>query len=201
MTVVGFLDGVGIVFDDEHGVAEIAQGFEDVDEALRIARMQADGRLVENVERADEMRAERSRELDALRFAAGKRRGEALEREVVEADFVEKLQARANFVENFVGDFRLRRRELQRAEEDARFFDGELADFGDGFAGDPYRASFGTQARAAAIGASSVSAIAAQEHADVELVFFALEIIEEAFDAVEFARGIAFEQQACAGRL
>ena len=29
----------------------------------------------------------------------------------------------------------------------------------------------------------------------MQLVFFALEIIEEAFDAVEFARGIAFEQQ------
>ena len=100
------------MFDDEHGVAEIAERFEDVDEPLRIARMQADGRLVENVECADEMRTERSRELNALRFAAGQRRGQSLEREVVEADFVEKLQARTNFVQNFVRDFRLRRREL-----------------------------------------------------------------------------------------
>ena len=109
---VGGFDRVGIVFDDENGVAEIAQGLEDVDQALRVARMQADGRLVENVERADEMRAERSGQLDALRLAARKRGGEAVEREVVEADFVEKLQAGADFVENFVGDFRLRGSQL-----------------------------------------------------------------------------------------
>ena len=97
------------MLDDQNGVAEIAERFEDVDQALGVARMQADGRLVENVERADEMRAERRGELDALRFAAGERGGEAVEREVVEADFVEELQARANLVENLVGDFRLAR--------------------------------------------------------------------------------------------
>ena len=112
-------DGVGIVLDDEDGVAEVAQGFEDVDEALGVARMQADGRLVENVERADQMRAERGGELDALRFAAGERGGEAIEREVVEADFIEELQARANFFENFLGDFRLRR-ESARASRKRR---------------------------------------------------------------------------------
>ena len=102
--VVGGGDGVGIVFDDEDGVAEIAQALEDFDEALGVARVQADGRLVEHVERADEMRAERRGELDALRFAAGERGGEAVEREVVEADFVEESQARADFFEDFVGD-------------------------------------------------------------------------------------------------
>ncbi len=119
------------MFDDEHGVAQVAERFEDVDEALRVARMQADRRLIENVERADEVRAERRGELNALRFAARKRRGKALERQVVEADFVEKLQARTDFVQNFVGDFCLRGRELERAEEHARLFHRELANFGD----------------------------------------------------------------------
>ena len=109
MTESAASNRVGIMLDDENGVAEIAQRFEDVDQALGVARMQANGRLVEDIERADEMRAERRGELDALGFAAGKRGGEAVEREVVEADFVEELQARANFVENFVGDFCLRR--------------------------------------------------------------------------------------------
>ena len=105
--MVGRANGVGIVLDDEDSVAEIPQGFEDVDETLRVARVQADGWLVENVERADEMRAERSGELNALRFAAGKSRGKAIERQVVEADFIEELQAAANFFQDFLGDFRL----------------------------------------------------------------------------------------------
>ena len=96
------------MLDDQDGVAEVAQVLEDVDQPVRVARMQADGRLVEHVERADEMRAERSGQLDALRFAAGKRGGEAVEREIVEADFVEEAQALANFFEDFVGDFGLR---------------------------------------------------------------------------------------------
>ena len=56
--VVGGADDVGIVLDDEDGVAEIAQLFQDVDEARGVARVQADGGLVEHVERADEARAE-----------------------------------------------------------------------------------------------------------------------------------------------
>ena len=98
---IGGLNGVRIVLDYEDGVAEVAEGFEDIDQALGVARVQADGRLVENVQRADEMRAERSGQLDALRFAAGERGGEAIEGEVVEADFIEKLQAACGFLRGF----------------------------------------------------------------------------------------------------
>src|SRR5580704_6102233 len=143
--------------------------------------MQADGRLVEHVERANKVRAEGRRQLDALGFAAGERGGEAVEREVVEANLVEKLQARADFVEDFVGNFRLRRRKLQRREEDARFLDGEPANFGDRFAGNANGASFRSQTRAAAFGTGRVATVSAQKYADVELVFLALEIVEEAF--------------------
>ncbi len=117
---VGGLDGVRVVFDDENGVAEIAKGFEDVDEALGVARMKTDGRLVENIERADQMGAERGGQLDALRFAAGERGGEAVESEVIEADFIEELQAGANFFEDFIGDFGLRLRQLQLAGKKLR---------------------------------------------------------------------------------
>ena len=55
--VVGGTDGVRIMFDDEDGVAKVAEGFEDVDEALGVARVQADGRLVKNIKSTDEMGA------------------------------------------------------------------------------------------------------------------------------------------------
>ena len=104
--VVGGADDVGVVLDDEDGVAEVAQGVEDADELGGVAGVQADGGLVEHVERADQARAERSGELDALRFAAGERGAEAVEREVVEADFVEEVDALADFFEDLAGDLR-----------------------------------------------------------------------------------------------
>ena len=68
--VVGGADDVGVVLDDEDGVAEVAQVLHDADELGGVAGVQADGGFVEDVEGADEPGAERGGELDALRFAA-----------------------------------------------------------------------------------------------------------------------------------
>ena len=105
--VVGGADDVGVVLDDEDGVAEIAEVVQDADELGGVAGVQADGGLVEDVERADEAGAERRGELDALRFAAGERGGEAVEREVVEADLVEEVDALADLFEDLAGDLGL----------------------------------------------------------------------------------------------
>ena len=111
--VVGGADDGGVVLDDEDGVAEVAQGVEDADELGGVAGMQADGRLVEDVERADEARAERCGELDALRFSAGERGAEAVEGKVFEADFDEEVDALANLFEDLAGDLGLRGGELR----------------------------------------------------------------------------------------
>ena len=158
--------------------------------------MEANAGLIENIERANEMRAERSGELDALGFASGERGGEAVEREIVEADFVEKLETREDFIEDFVGDGFLGFGEFERGEEDAGLFYGEFADFGDGSAGDSNGAGFGAEARAAALGASGITAISAEKNSDVEFVFFAFEPGEETFDAVEIVFWVAFENEA-----
>src|SRR5712692_1813459 len=82
---------VRIMLDDQNGVAEIAQRFEDINQPLRIARMQADGRFIENVQRADQMRAQRRGKLNALRFPARQRGGQAVQREIIKTDLVQKL--------------------------------------------------------------------------------------------------------------
>src|SRR3974390_273341 len=141
------------------------------------------------------MRAERRGELDALRLAAGECGGKAVESEVVQADFVEELEAGTNLLEDFVGEFCLHRGETQLRNEFPRFFHGELAEVGDRVAGDAHGPGFGAQAGAAAVRAGGVTAVTAQEHADVEFIFLALEPIEEAFDAVEFVFGIPLEDE------
>ena len=54
---VGDPDHVGVVLDDEDGVALIAKLPQDRDQPLVVARVQADRRLVEHVERVDQRRA------------------------------------------------------------------------------------------------------------------------------------------------
>src|SRR5208283_4049175 len=172
------------MLDDEDGVAEIAETLQDVDEALRVARVQANGGLVQDVKRADEMRTQRRGQLDALRFSAGESGGQTVEGEVVEADFVEKLQAGANLFQDSISNFGLRFSKAQLQEEFARFFHGELAQIGDGFSGDAHGAGFGAQARAATFGARGVPAETAQKDAHVEFVLLAFEPGEETLYAV-----------------
>ena len=171
-----------------HRVALIAQLPEDGDQPQVVARVQADRRLVEDVERADERRAERGRQADALRLAARQRRREPIERQVVETDVVEERQAALDLAQHLLGDRRLARRQLQRREEapwPSRTVSAQTAI--DRPAGDAHVARLAPQPRAAALRARLVAAVAAQEDADVDLVLLPLEPLEEALDAAELA--------------
>ncbi len=75
--------------------------------------MQADGGLVADVEHAHEAGADLGREPDALGLAAGERRRAAVERQVVEADLDEEVEAGADLLDDLVGDHLLRARELR----------------------------------------------------------------------------------------
>ena len=62
-----------VVLDDEDGVAEIAQPLERLDEARVVDGVQADGRLVADVEHAHEAGAYLRREAYPLPLAAAER--------------------------------------------------------------------------------------------------------------------------------
>ena len=111
--VIGREDRLAIVLDDEHGVAEVAEARLRLEEARVVARVEADRRLVEHVEHADEGRADLRGEADALPFAARERLGAAIEREVVEADVDEEAEPRGHGAEERLGDGALARGELR----------------------------------------------------------------------------------------
>ena len=98
--VVGLADRVLVVLDDDHGVAEVAQVLERVEQAGVVALVQADRGLVEDVEHAGQPRADLRGEADALALAAGERAGGAGEGEVVEADIDQEFQALADLLED-----------------------------------------------------------------------------------------------------
>ena len=70
---VGAAHHLLVVLDDEHGVAEVAQALERPDQAAVVALVEADRGLVEDVEDADQLRADLRREPEPLRLAARER--------------------------------------------------------------------------------------------------------------------------------
>ena len=183
--MVGGADDVGIVFNDEDGVSEVAEVVEDADQALGITGVEADGGLVEDVAGADEAGAEAGGELDALGFAAGEGGGEAVESEVFEADAIEEFEALLDFDEDLAGDGGGFGGELEGIEEVVGLGDVEADDLGDGLAGEAEVEGFGAQAGAFTGTAVRVAAVSGEEDADVDFVLFLLDLGKEAVDGFD----------------
>jgi len=73
--VIGALHGLVIVFDDEEGVALVAEGVEGVEKGLIVPWVESDGGFVEHVEDATQVGAKLGGETNTLCFAAGQRFG------------------------------------------------------------------------------------------------------------------------------
>ena len=93
--VVGDLDDLGLVLDDEHRVALVAQELQEGVHPLDVVRMKPRGRLVEDVADVGEGGSEVADHLGALRLAARQRARGPVEREVAEADVDERVDRRA----------------------------------------------------------------------------------------------------------
>ncbi len=72
---IGVADGLVVMLDHQHRIAEVAQALEGIQQARVVARMQPDGRLIQHVQHAHQPRADLGRQADALRLAAGERAG------------------------------------------------------------------------------------------------------------------------------
>ena len=106
-----------VVLDDEDGVAERAQPFERRDQAVVVALVQPDRRLVEDVEDADELRADLGREPKPLRLAARERLRGAVELEIADTDIGQERQPLADLLHDPVSDQLLRRGQVELVEE------------------------------------------------------------------------------------
>ena len=86
-------DRLLVVLDDDDGVAEVAEPRQRREQLAVVALVQADRRLVEDVEHAGQVRADLRRQADALPFAARQRRRAPAERQVADADVVQESAA------------------------------------------------------------------------------------------------------------
>ncbi len=91
--MIGGTDHRLVVLDDDNRVASVGQRADDAEESVDVARVQADGRLVEDEEGVDERGAEAGGEIDPLDLAAREGAGGAIEGEIAEAHLFEVAQA------------------------------------------------------------------------------------------------------------
>ena len=103
---VGFLDGVFVVLHHDQGISEVPEPGQGLDQPAVVPLVQADGRLVEDVQHTHEARADLGGQPDALGFAAGQRAGGPLEVQVLQADVEEEGQAGLDFLQDLVRDLR-----------------------------------------------------------------------------------------------
>ena len=128
---VGVADGVLVVLDHDEGVAEVLEPDQGLDEPLVVALVEADRRLVEDVEDADQAGADLGGQPDALGLAAAERARRPVEGEVVEADVEQEVEPLEDLLEHPLADLALPRAELDGAEVVGALVDRQGADLGD----------------------------------------------------------------------
>ena len=97
---VGGLHCLLIVLDDDDRVAEVTQPQQRVEQFLVVPLVQADRRLVEHVEHADEAGADLRGEPDPLCLAARQGRARPVERQVVESHVEQEAEAGVDLLED-----------------------------------------------------------------------------------------------------
>ena len=143
-------DRLLVVLDDQHGVAEVAQALERVEQAPVVALVEPDGRLVEDVEHPHQARADLGGQPDALPLAARQRGRRPVQGQVLEADVDEEAQALADLLEHAPGDGRVALGERQLVEDPAGVAHAEAHHVGDGAPGDLEPERLRAEARAPA---------------------------------------------------
>ena len=127
--MVGRPDRRFVMFDDNDGIAQVAQMGQRLQQSLVVARVQSDRRFVEDVKDSDEAASDLAGQSNPLGLAAGERGGSPVEREVIETDVEQELEARTDFLEDFDSDCLLDRIESEFGEEGEGIGDGESSDF------------------------------------------------------------------------
>ena len=157
---VGGADGVFVVLDDDERVAQLLQPHQRLDEAVVVALVQADGRLVEDVQHADETRPDLGREPDALRLAAGQRRRRAVEGQVVQPDVDQEAQPGVDLLEDPLADHPVAIGQGELAQPGRGVADRQGRDLGDRTALDGDAQDLGLEAGALARGARDLAHVA-----------------------------------------
>ena len=178
--VVGGEHRVEVMFDDDDGVAGVAQCLEGLDQLAVVPLVQADAWFVKDVQDADKPAADLAGKTDPLRLATGEGGGGAIQGEVVQADVDQELQSATDLLHEFARDHRLPLRQFDRLEEAQGVPDGKMFQFGKAASGNGDGAGLGLEFLTVAFGAVLLAEVAHVMGAQP----FGPCLLQEALDAV-----------------
>ena len=102
-----------VMLDNQNRVAQIPEAEQRFQKLVVIPLVQTDGRLVQDVGHPDQPGSDLRRKPDPLRFSAGKSCGSPSQRQIIEADIVQKPDACPDLLQNLVADLHHLRRQPQ----------------------------------------------------------------------------------------
>ena len=148
---------VFVVLHHNHGITEIAQMDKCTQQALVIALVQADRRLVQYIHNTNQARTNLARQTNTLGFTARKRFCRAGKCQVIQADVNEEFQTIADLFKNFFRNLRPLTCEFEIVEEFHRMTDAHVGDGGQRRILDIHVACFPTQTGSFAAGARTIA--------------------------------------------
>ena len=120
---VAVLDHFAVVLDHDHRVAKIAQAVKRLEQPRVVTRVQSDRRLVKHIKHATKTATKLTGQSDSLGFSVGKRSRGSVDRDVLEPNIVEEIDAADDLANQFAGDLFLtivKLPLLQRLSQDAQ---------------------------------------------------------------------------------
>ena len=137
--VVGGPHGVFVVLHHDEGVAQIPQVLEGTQQQVIVPLVQADGRLVQNIQHPHEGGADLGGQPDALALAAGQGARLTAEGQVLEPYRAQEAQPGADLLQDLVGDHHLGVGEGDGVEEGQRLVHRLFTEVVDGDAAHRHR--------------------------------------------------------------
>ena len=111
--IIGGLDSLCSVFDDNDGIPDVAEPLKRGQQAGVVALVQANRWLVEDVDYPDQPRANLRGKPNALSLAATESAAFAVERKVAKANVIQKTQAFLNLFQHFTANLLLQTGQFQ----------------------------------------------------------------------------------------
>ena len=131
--VIGRADHILVMLHYDHGIAEIAESPQRLDQFPVVPLVQPYRRLVEHVEHTHQVRADLGGKPDALGFPAGHRTGIAGEGEIPQPDLFQKIKTGPDLLDDLAGNLSLFTGKFQIIEERDAATDGKICHIDDRF--------------------------------------------------------------------
>ena len=157
--VIGGAHGVLVMLHHDQGIAQIAQAAQRGKQLVVIALVQADRRLVQNIQHAHQAGADLRGQADTLAFTAGERSGGTGQRQIRQAHALQKAQPGANLLQDLRGDQLLRFRQRQPFKKRQRLVHRQLRCLIDGLTPYGHRQRFAAQSLTVADGTGTFAHI------------------------------------------